>query len=651
MVDTNKAPSLIFTGFSTPEGFASKTLATENRVIPAPIVRELIQNSLDAGQLASCKQIRVRFVFEELATEELPGIEEYRKAFNAARKTHEGHLESAQAQVSRIEGSLKSKTVKVLNVIDNGIGLDSERMNSLLGDGTTSKSEQDSAGSYGLGHFTAFPASNLHFILYGGVTKNSERTASAHAILASHEIEGNLRGKDGFLIKGARPTVRNRYIFPSNGEIPPFIDLQLDSIEKEGGSGSVVSIVAFNDFLEDEDSSAEAIVSVAAKHFFPSIRSGLLVVSVERNSGTKILDRRSLLSIIGKNTKNTRSGDPFSNSKAWSAYQTIMDSEKRVVKTNYGDIFVHIRHSAQERTRINLFRSGMWITDSLPRNGQGNYSGYKPFNALVLVDPPSEAFNLVRKSEGEKHLEVDSKRLADEDRRNFNNFFEEVREGIKEGLEEFEAEIFSPANFMLIEPDGEGIKGPRKRRSNQNDNLRNSIPLIEEVEESISSLREEEDGEEYDLEEGEETHTSRKNRRNLEYTEEPGNNPTFARSGKEAEVLTVARVEDSRVILTIRGNKDIENAGVRLVLDSGTDASCEKPIKDRFIQFKKEALVNGQPQEDSSYKEVNGRVFELQIGPIGKNQNKTVAIPTQNRLSSDTVIKVSVVNRPKEEKS
>ena len=58
MTNTERKPSLIFTGFSTAEGFASKTLATENSVAPGPIVRELIQNSLDAGQLAGQDQVR-----------------------------------------------------------------------------------------------------------------------------------------------------------------------------------------------------------------------------------------------------------------------------------------------------------------------------------------------------------------------------------------------------------------------------------------------------------------------------------------------------------------------------------------------------------------------------------------------------------------
>ena len=631
MTYAKEKSSLTFTGFSTAEGFASKTLATENSVAPGPIVRELIQNSLDAGQLAGRDQVRVRFVFEKLPINNLPGIEEYRRAFRAALKTHEGHLENAQAQIARIEKSLQTQTVKVLNILDNGIGLDTVRMNSLLGDGTTSKSEQESAGSYGLGHFTAFPASNLHFILYGGVTENSERTASAHAILAAHEIGGETRGKDGFLIKDTLNTVRNRYVFPSNGEIPTFLDSQLDSVERDNGSGSVVSITAFNDFLEDsEEASVKAILSVAAKHFFPSIRSGRLIVSATTASGTEVLNRSTLAGIISEKVKDTRRGDPLSNSKAYAAYQTLVTSDKRVIETSYGNIVVHVRQSPRERTRINLFRSGMWITDDLPRNRHSNYSNYKPFNALVLIDPPNEAFKLVRKSEGEKHLDISANRLTDEDRKNFNKLFEEIRHKIIEGLEKSEAEVYSPADFMLIDPAENEMKSSAKRR-NKKDYAKNAVLLMEEVEESTPSISE--TGDPGVDPQGQENHNP------------SDNNLSFNRSGRDADVLTVARLEGNRVTLAIRSNENLTNAGVRLTLDSGTDASCQKPIQERFIQFKREALVDGHLLEEDSYRGEKGQDFELQIGSIMKGQSKKVIVPLLNALSDEAVIKVNVVSR------
>ena len=638
--------SLQFTDFSSPEGFASKSLATENTVEPGPIVRELIQNSLDAGHLADRSQVKVSFAFENVATENLPGIEEYKEAFHAAKKTHRNHLENVRAQVSRIENSLAAQTVSVLNVRDNGVGLNSERMNSLLGDGTTSKNEAGSAGSYGLGHFTAFPASNLHFILYGGVMKDSTRVASSHAILASHEIGGEVKGKDGYLIKNVRRNrVHNRYVFPTNGEIPYQIGSQLDVIEKEHESGSVISITAFNDFLEeDRDSSVKAILATAAKHFSPAIHKGSLVIEVTKEDGStpEVLDRESLGSVIEENIRGQKRGkDKLSPTNAYNAYETLVSGERREVETSFGKTTLCIRQSPRDTIQINLFRSGMWITNDLPRNKRGNYSDYKPFNALVLIDPPCEAFELVRKSEGEKHLDVSRKRLIDEQRKKFDKFWGEIREKIAESLERSEADEYSPSTFMLIPPEMDEKKSSRRGRAPKPSHIETTIEL-EEVPESTSSYEESEDSV---IHPDNTNHTPNSGGKHVEPNEEPGKLPSFNRGGRTADVVTAAKFDSGKVKLVVRSNEYLANAGVRLSLDTGTDASCEKPLGDQFLPFKKCAEVDGNPVEDDSYREGREGALELLIGAMKKDQARTVVFLLLHKLPKDAVIKVNVVSR------
>lgn len=645
MMNSTNSASLRFTDFSSPEGFASKSLATENTVEPGPMVRELIQNSLDAGHMAGREQVKVCFSLEEVKIDDLPGIREYRKAFYAAKETHKNHLENVRAQISRIEKSLESRTVKILNVRDNGIGLNSETMNSLLGDGTTSKDAKALAGSYGLGHFTAFPSSNLQFILYGGVMKDSTRTASAHTILASHETEDGVKGKDGFLIKGLhRKKVHNRYIFPKNGEIPSLIDSQLDIIEKEHGSGSVISITAFNDFLEDdEDFSVKAILETAAKHFSPAIHKGSLVVDVAggKGSDTETLDAKILDSVIGENAKGRRSGeDKLSPLNAHNAYKTLVsgESERREVETSFGKITLYVRQSHQETTQINLFRSGMWITNKLPRNARGQYSDYKQFNALVLIDPPSEAFNLVRSSEGEKHLDVHPNRLTKEQRKRFNGFWTEVRQRIMESLHKSEAKEYSPSAFMLIPPEKEGPDSSKRGRSPKAERIEPTLTL-EEVPEIMSS------GTISGSSANSGSGTNKSNGMFSQAGEEPGDNLSFNRGGRNANVLTAAKLDADRVRLVIHSNENLANAGVRLSLDNGADASCEKPVGDQFIPFEKSVLLDGEPLDESSYRGGGGGALELQIGAMEKDQTKTVALHLMSALPRDAVVKVNVVSR------
>ncbi len=236
-------PELRFLPSGTPEGISSKAVSSDNDANPSVIVRELIQNCLDAGTPPG-SQVRVDFEFAKISTSTVPGIEAYRKAFNAVMSTHKNMSDSTEAQLERIRASLSKDRVSVLHVKDNGIGLDTQRTNALLSDGLTNKvgDRARSAGSYGLGHYTTFPASDLQYVIYGGVTENGARTMSGHAILASHFCEEDLLGKDGYFIMGEpKRDILNRYAFPSNGQIPPLVDDSLDEIEKNFGRGSVVT--------------------------------------------------------------------------------------------------------------------------------------------------------------------------------------------------------------------------------------------------------------------------------------------------------------------------------------------------------------------------------------------------------------------------
>ena len=139
-------------GASLPERFASKAVASDNDANASVIVRELIQNCLDAGTDAGVERVEVDFEISDLKLDDIPGIEAYKRAFKAAREQQAGQVQDAAAiQIERIEKRLLAPSVAVLNVRDNGIGLDMERTNALLSDGLSNKTGADSgsAGSFG----------------------------------------------------------------------------------------------------------------------------------------------------------------------------------------------------------------------------------------------------------------------------------------------------------------------------------------------------------------------------------------------------------------------------------------------------------------------------------------------------------------------
>ena len=197
-------------GPGSPSGFTPSGIASFSDLRPAAVVRELIQNSLDAAVEANVQTAIVRFQLSRCRTRGIPGMKAYRKAFFAAVRTHEdmggGKLPSQAERVARvIHDAVKKDAQDILAVLDNGIGLDEDKMAALLSDGVSAKGGA-ATGTFGNGHSVAVPASELRYVLYGGITANGERIGAGHAVLASsvvrnqqHQVSG-----DGFLVKGFR---------------------------------------------------------------------------------------------------------------------------------------------------------------------------------------------------------------------------------------------------------------------------------------------------------------------------------------------------------------------------------------------------------------------------------------------------------------
>ena len=228
-------------------GFRSSGLSAYNNVDPHTVVRELVQNSLDAGTKAKRDVVRVVFEIDEVRRGGHSGALEVSRAPAVCdRHAAEERLSRTIAVDRRSDG-----VVDRLGSCACAVG-DGQRDRagqwrhggSLLGDGQSAKGDESSAGSYGNGHMTSFPASDLRYVVYGGVHEG-ERTVSGHAILASHEFGRKVCGEDGYLAKKIRPNdLFDRFDF-SNGSSTPLLKEKLDGIEKTFGTGSVVGILGF----------------------------------------------------------------------------------------------------------------------------------------------------------------------------------------------------------------------------------------------------------------------------------------------------------------------------------------------------------------------------------------------------------------------
>ena len=618
----DEQPSLRFLPSGTPEGFASKAVSSDNDANPSVIVRELIQNSLDAAAPPG-SQVQVDFVFDKLPVSNIPGIDIFRSAFDAAKRTHAHSPEAAEAQIERITESLNSDRVSVLQVFDNGSGLDNIRTNALLSDGLTNKVGEDarSAGSYGLGHYTAFPASDLQYVLYGGLTESGHRTMSGHAILASHFDRENLLGKDGYYIQAEpRLDIRNRYRFPENHQIPSAVNVALDRIQTRVGHGTVVMLLAFNNF-RDNDDPAEAILRVAARHFYPVIRTGHLVVRTARNGKTRLLDDSTAETLLRSGRTERRSRmDSINGSKAYAIWRTLHLGEKREVHTDFGKIRLFVRPAdTDESTRITLYRSGMFITDSVPLIRPYHFSQYRRFNAVILINTPNpdedtSAFDLVRQAEGEKHASIDKKRLPTTKRAAFDRLFRAIRNALEAMATRDDTDVYSPPGFMELEISADAERTTPTQTKQRVHSISTKPTTFTRIPEHIEILPD-----------GFRVQKPRPNPR-------PSPKPVSKKTGRRVPVSASARLSGNKVKLVVQAAEDIANATLRLLADQGADASCTNPLADQPLKSR----VAG---NESSY------VQEVRVGKLQDGQRREIDVELQSPLPQDVVLKVDVLSR------
>ena len=423
------------------------------------------------------------FDFELLKSvrSDVPDIEGYEEHFKAAVKDHKenGELsDAAQQVVDNIEDALdrlKKNKHYSLSILDNGIGLDEKRMTSLLGQGTSVKSTEAS-GSYGVGHLASIPASALRYVLYGGVLKSGQRTVSGCAVLASRAGKKFPYAAQGYLVKGFGSGKDGKiYNFISDRYIPKGIAADLRKIKSEWEHGSIVVIPAFNYFGDDNDLSLWDIVSqVAAYNFNAAIFQGNLVIEVEekhtkrnKKRGIQRLNKHTLSDVLEQSkdrVRAARKGTFFeglkpSGQNAHSAYQTQLQGDQHLIRTKEGDVDVRLlTPSPIENTRVDLFRNGMWITDSIQGLSRSEFTTRQPFHAVLTLNAKEgkELHRLVRKAEGPMHDELAFNRLSPKEKERLKGAIQQIADKIRDLIPEIGAEGYTPDDYLWVEAGGNG---------------------------------------------------------------------------------------------------------------------------------------------------------------------------------------------------
>ena len=476
-------PDLRF-GVGDLSGFTAAGIAGFHDLNPAAVVRELLQNSLDAAREAERDPAIIRFEIENHDMDLVPGIKSYRAAFELAvsgqKKVLCGELpDHATGIVRAISDCLKANECTTLFVLDNGIGLDKNRMKGLLADGLSFKGNEQT-GAVGNGHLTVIPSSDLRYVLYGGRTEHNEIVGSGHAVLASHQLDGKRRSKDGFYVKVIRDDLVAPYVFAENDSVPDYIKNKLEWIADawKPGAGTVVAVPGFNRFREHEEESLWEMVSQAAAcNFFAAFAKKELRIEFRENGDEKFLDKSNIAETLNKfsTEKRTRSGF-LNGSRAFTAFETIKNGEDVRVDTEIGCISMRLQYPFPRGgpSRVELCRNGMWIAENLPKLQKHRFTNFKPFHCVILLNASDgEIHQIVRKAEGPLHNHLEARKwLSDEEKLKLNNAMEAVFSRIKEIVSTNDNEQFLIDDILAITSYGISSGGRRSGLTGQFEEIR-----------------------------------------------------------------------------------------------------------------------------------------------------------------------------------
>lgn len=433
-------------------GFASPHVDRES-VTEEVVIRELLQNALDASLDGG--PLTVEFRHEVVRTQALPLIKEYVKTFNAARNHRSEKVDSPQERqaIDRIRDCLQSESreTDVLACVDWGRGIDGPALRSLYNTGDTTK--RTGRGSVGLGHLTAFAASDLRYVLYAGRNAEGEDTFGGHAILATSAANGEQRDAHGY-IRGAHEHVGSPASQASGSlEVP---DPLGEWLPPDGASGSVVAILGYSPTARVGNGNIEkSVLAAAAKSFVVAVHQGQLQISCRVGGEVRAsLGSDNLGAVLApvREQQRRRLRRGVRGRDAWAAYETLETGRRLPAVAELEGVSIWMRDlPAGERTIVCVFREGMWITSEASRLEGSRFGGLAPFCAVINVDePPSgddsdSVCSLVREAEGETHSQIRPTEITDpQKKRNLEEALDRITAVLKENG--------TPAVGRIVEP-------------------------------------------------------------------------------------------------------------------------------------------------------------------------------------------------------
>jgi hypothetical protein len=482
------------------DGFNNASIDTFNGTKLFSVVRETIQNSMDA-RLDKDKPVRVCFALSDIEKNKAVGVNELVPFLQSAGDTARSQQSATHTSVKFFEHAVQTinsaKTIPVFTISDfNTCGLEGDYDDTdskfkgdkwyalIKGSGLSQKSTDGALGSFGHGSKAPFAASSLRTIFYySQILKNGkpESRFQGKSILQS------IRLKNSMMTQGTGYFSNSEKCDPIlNSDIPTWIKSLRDS--SGNGTGTTI-VVPFPDLGSTVDSFWQEMQISIIHNFYLAIKNENLEVEF---NGKESLNAKNLVSQFEKLIQSLVTSMPEGYEEKMAALECAKTIEfytsrktGTLISRPFGRVSWYMRTGDDVSWRgVGVARqNGMLITE-MPQ-GLLKFPGTKPFDLFLCVEGESGS-RILRSIEDPSHTKFEFDRIPDLDERyeaesSYRAFTKEVRQLILEhaAMDASEEEFIDDLNEFFSGAEAATINDGKAEISNKLtlDPIRKAKPL------------------------------------------------------------------------------------------------------------------------------------------------------------------------------
>ncbi len=423
------------------------------------LVREIIQNSLDAAISGTKKPVEVDFSTLSIPSDSFPGIDTFRQVIEKCYESNKNEPD-AKKFFGNAKNIVGSSEIKVLRISDhNTIGLEGSdtcekgtSWSRLVKESGSSNKGQSSGGSFGIGKSAAFACSDLRTVFYSSLDTKGLKSNIGVAKLVSFEDE-----KLGGWTTGIG--------YYSNDEkfvaIPELA--QFDQLYNRNESGTDIYILG----VHLSDNWREEFIKSVLLDFLVALVKGQLIVRVQDD----VLSKETLDEHMGK--LNGYESDELADLLRY--YHLLTSPDPKIIKIpldakDYGKKFgfkdgectLYLKEGEGYNRKIMITRkAGMRILE------QNRISGSIEFTGVLIIDGPqmNEAF---KKMEVPSHDSWEPDRCRGEEKK-YNDILKGLRKYLRDTVKNQFGKVnttsmdaIGASDFLPDKPEGVGQDKSKK---------------------------------------------------------------------------------------------------------------------------------------------------------------------------------------------